>query len=105
MYVYMFLAGLCLHGCTGGLFSSCRDQWLLVVVASLVGNGLWSTQASVVVTYGLSCLEARGILLGPGIEPMFPALAGRFLTTGPPEKSLPSAKKHTLLSSEVRREG
>ena len=91
MYVCMFLAGLCLHGCTGGLFSSCRDQWLLVVVASLVGNGLWSIQASVVVTYGLSCLEARGILLGPGIEPMFPALAGRFLTTGPSGKSLPSA--------------
>ena len=26
-------------------------------------------------------------LLGPGIEPMFPALAGGFLTTGPPGKS------------------
>ena len=25
-------------------------------------------------------------LPGPGIEPMFPALAGRFLTTGPPGK-------------------
>ena len=26
-------------------------------------------------------------LPGPGIKPVFPALAGRFLTTGPPEKS------------------
>ena len=35
-------------------------------------------------------LVARGMwdLPGPGIEPMSPALAGRFLTTGPPEKSL-----------------
>ena len=36
---------------------------------------------------------------GPGIEPMSPALADRFLTTGPPGKSLPSAS-YTLLSSE-----
>ena len=42
-----------------GLFSSCREQQLLIVVASLAGNGLWSIQASVVVTYGLSGLEAR----------------------------------------------
>ena len=27
-------------------------------------------------------------LPGPGIEPMSPALAGEFLTTGPPGKSL-----------------
>ena len=27
-------------------------------------------------------------LPGPGIEPMSPALAGRFFTTAPPEKSL-----------------
>ena len=43
----------------------------------------------------LSCSKARGILFrlsdldlpGPGIEPMSPALAGRFLTTGPPGMS------------------
>ena len=27
-------------------------------------------------------------LPGPGLEPMYPALAGRFLTTAPPGKSL-----------------
>ena len=38
--------------------------------------------------YRLSCPAACGILvLGPGIEPMFPPLAGRFLTTGLPVKS------------------
>ena len=32
----------------------------------------------------------------PGVEPMSPALAGRFLTTGPPGKSL-----HFLVEGEV----
>ena len=35
----------------------------------------------------LSCPEARGIQVsGPGIEPASPALAGGFLTAGPPGK-------------------
>ena len=39
--------------------------------------------------HGLSCPAACGILVPrPGIEPMSPALEGRFLTTGPPGKSL-----------------
>ena len=38
---------------------------------------------------GLSCPTACGILVPwPAIEPMPPALEGRFLTTGPPGKSL-----------------
>ena len=37
----------------------------------------------------LSCPEACEILVPqPGIEPLSPALEGRFLTTGPPGKSL-----------------
>lgn len=47
-------------------------------------RGLWA--------YGLKELlrpVACGILLPrPGTEPMFPALQGRFLTTGQPDKSL-----------------
>ena len=36
---------------------------------------------------GLSCSMACGILVPqPGIEPSFPALEGKFLTTGPPGK-------------------
>ena len=44
---------------------------------------LWSMD-SVVVTLGLSCSEACGILPGPGVESMSPPLAGGLLTTGPP---------------------
>ena len=42
-----------------------QQLWLL----GLVAHGVWD-------------------LPGPGIEPLSPPLAGRFLTTGPPEKSL-----------------
>ena len=49
----------------------------------------WGIQASIVVLRGLSCSKAHGILVPwPGIEPMSPALQGRFLTTGLPGKSL-----------------
>jgi len=51
-----------------------------------VALGLWSTWASAVVVHGLSCSVARGIPR-PGIEPMSSALAGGFLTTGPPGNS------------------
>ena len=43
---------------------------------------------SVVMLYGLSCPVACEILVPqPGVELTFPALQGRFLTTGPREKS------------------
>ena len=65
-----------------GGFSCCRAQAL----------GTW---ASVVVACGLSSCGMRAKLLcgmrdlpGTGIEPMFPALAGRFLSTASPGKSL-----------------
>ena len=64
--------------CSG--FCCCR-AWAL---------GAW---ASVVVAHGLSSCGLWGQLLcgtqalpGPGIEPVTPALAGRFLTTVPPRK-------------------
>ena len=44
--------------------------------------------SSVVVARGLSCPTACGILVPqPEIEPVSPALEGRFFTTGPPGKS------------------
>ena len=44
---------------------------------------------SLVEARGLSCPVVCGILVPrPGIEPMSPALEGRFFTTGPPGKSL-----------------
>ena len=64
----------------GGL-SRCR-AWALVV------------RASVVVALGLSSCGSRAQLLRgmwdlprPGLEPVFPALAGGFPTTAPPGKS------------------
>ena len=49
---------------------------------------LWRT-VLVVEASGLSCPVACGILVPrPGIEPVSPALEGRFSTTGPPGKSL-----------------
>ena len=55
--------------------------------------GSWTHYCGVGAQYlwhWLSCSEACGILVPwPGIKPASPALQGRFLTTGPPGKSLP----------------
>ena len=112
-FIYLFLAALGLPCCTRA-FSSC-SEWgllfaavpgLLIAVASLCcGARALGVQASVVVacglsSWGLQSLErrlsscgAQAYLLrgmwdlpGPGLEPMSPALAGRFLTTEPPGK-------------------
>ena len=45
------------------------------------------TVASLLWNMGLAALR-MGNLPGPGIEPVSPALAGRFLTTAPLEKPL-----------------
>ena len=46
-----------------------------------------------------SCLQVcRILVLWPGIEPESPALQGRFLTIGPPGKSLFVYSCHTILS-------
>ena len=93
LFIDLFLAALGLCGCTQA-FSSCDEQRLLS------SCGAWASHCS-----GFSCgAWALGLGLstcvlqaqlplgiqdrpGPGIKPMSPALAGRFLTTGPPEKS------------------
>ena len=68
--------------------------WVLVTACNselqcMVFFSSWGTQDSVVVAHGLSCPTACGILVSqPGIEPTFPALAGGFLTPGPPGKSV-----------------
>ena len=74
-------------------------QRLLIAVASLVAeHRLQGAQASVVLargpySSGCSCgawaqvPQSKWSLPRPGIKPMFPALAGEFSTTGPPEKS------------------
>ena len=106
---YLFLAALGLR-CCARAFSSCGERGLLfvavrgllIVVASRCG-----ARASVVVAGGLSSCGSRALerrlsscgarasllcsmwdLPGPGLEPVSPALAGGFLTTAPPGKSL-----------------
>ena len=107
-YFLFFLAELGLHCCTWA-FSSCGEQGLLFIVvlglltavASLIVQhgiqacGLSSCGTQVLECGGFSGCGARAQLLGgmwdlpgPGIEPMSPALAGGFLTTAPPGKSL-----------------
>ena len=111
--IYLFLAALGLR-CVRA-FSSC-GEWgllfvavcgLLIAVASRCRAWALGTQASVVVARGLSSCGLRALehrlsscgaqaqflhgmwdIPGPGIESMSPALAGRFLTTAPPGKSL-----------------
>ena len=87
------MAALGLHCCTWA-FSSC-GEWgplfiavcgLLIAVTSRCRAWAPGTWASVVVAHELSRPAAHGIL--PGLEPVSPALAGRFLTTAPPGKSL-----------------
>ena len=81
-----------LHCCAWG-FSGC-GVWLLTVVASLVEHELQGVWASVVVVLGLSGPEAHGTSR-LGIEPVFPAMAGRFLTSSIPgqETRIPRAMR------------
>ena len=67
---------------------------LLIAMVSLVAEHRLGTWASVVVEHRLSTRGTQAWLLcslwnlpRPGIKPMSPALAGRFLSTVPPEKS------------------
>ena len=72
-------------------------RWVFVVARELslvVVHGLLIAVASLVVEHGLSSCGSRAWLLHsmwdlprPGLEPVFPELAGGFLTTAPPGKS------------------
>ena len=73
---WVFIAAHRLSGCgEWELLSSCR-----AMAPQCTGSG--------VVAHGPNCSAACGILVpGPGIEHVSPALAGKFLTNGPPGKS------------------
>lgn len=65
------------------VFSSCREQELLVaVVSSVAEHKLWGTPASVVVAHGLSCSETCGTRDRTPV----PCLGSGLLITGPPGK-------------------
>ena len=71
--------------------------------APLVESGC--AGSGVVAHHWLSCFEACGLLVpGAGIEPKSPALAGGFLTTGPPGKSEGRLFKR-LCNGEIGKEG
>ena len=76
-----------------GGFSCCRARALGVWPSVVVAHGL-SSYGSRALELRLSSCGTRALLLcsmwdlpGPGLEPTYPALAGRFLTTAPPGKS------------------
>ena len=61
---------------------------------------------SVIAEHGHSCSAANGILVSrPGIEPIFPTLQGRFLTTEPPVKSLFAKEYLVILNLDGQKYG
>ena len=105
LFIYLFI-----FGCVGSLLLRTGFLQLWRVGATLCCGarashcsgfsccGVWALGmlASVVVARGLSSCGTQAQLLcgmwdlpGPGIEPVSLALAGRFLTTAPPGKSVP----------------
>ena len=77
------------------IFSRCGERGLFFVVvlglliaaAPLTAKHRLQSTGLVAVVLGLSCPSAYGIFLDQGAEAVFPALAGGFLSTGPPGKS------------------
>ena len=93
LFIYLFLAVLGLRFCARA-FSSCSKRGPLFIVV----RGPLTIAASLVAKHRLqtrrlsSCGSRAQLLRGmwdlpkPGLEPVFPALAGRFSTTTPPGK-------------------
>ena len=104
LFIYLFLAVLGLRFCAR-VFSSCGKRGPLfiavcgplTIAASLVAEHRLQTRR-------LSSCGSRAQLLRdmwdlprPGLEPVSPALAGRFSTTAPPGKPFPNilmSKQH-----------
>ena len=92
MYSFLMALGLC---CCVQAFSSCSKQGLLSCGAQAsYCNGFSCCQAWALGCMGFSSysiwtqfLCSMWYLLGPGIEPMSPAMAGGPSTSGPPGKS------------------
>ena len=86
--VFVSVQELSLVAASGGHSSSrCVGLSLLRLLV------LWRTGSrhagSVIVAHGPSCSRGMWDLPGPGLEPVSPALAGRFSTTVPPGEPLP----------------
>ena len=94
LFIYLYMLGLC---CGVQAFSSWGEQGLLS------GCSAWASHCGGLSFYRAQSLWSLGFrkcstqtqlpcgtwnLPGPGMEPVSPVLAGTFLTTGPPGKSL-----------------
>ena len=95
LFIYLFLAVLSLLFCARA-FSSCGERGPLfivvrgplTIVASLVAEHRLQTRR--LSSFGSRAQLFRGMwdLPRPGLEPVSPALAGRFSTTVPPGKPI-----------------
>ena len=95
LFIYLFMAVLGLHFCARA-FSSC-SKWgplfiavrgPLTIVASLVAEHRLQTRRLSNCGSRAQLLRGMWDLPRPGLEPVSPALAGRFSTTVPPGKPL-----------------
>ena len=97
--IFIYFALLGLHCCMWA-FPSCGEQGLLIIAVhdfSLRSTGSRRMGFSSCGSQAQSLCNMWD-LPRPGIEPVSPALAGRFLTTGPPGKSC-----NDFLSTETDR--
>ena len=100
LFIYLLLAVLGLHSYMGFSLAVASGGFLLQWLLLFQGEGsrvrgplqslrlLGSSTGSAVMVHRISCSAAMWDLPGSGIEPVSPALAGRFFTTEPPEKPL-----------------
>ena len=92
-WVFVAVRGLSLVAASGG-FSCCGARALGAWASVVVARGLSSCDSQALERRLSSCGTRAQLLRGmwdpprPGIEPASPALAGGFLTTVPPVKSL-----------------
>ena len=108
LFIYLFLAVLGLRFCVRA-FSSCGERGPLFIAV----RGPLTIAASLVAEHRLqmrrlsSCGSRAQLLRGmwdlprPGLEPVSPALAGRFSTTAPPGKPHPHLLNTSLYFSEL----
>ena len=93
-FIYLFMAVLGPHGCVGFLYlqqvgaplslrcAGFASQWLLLLQSTGSRRADVSSRGS-----RAQALVSMWDLPRPGMEPLSPALAGGFLTAGPPGKS------------------
>ena len=101
LFIYLFMAVLGLRFCARA-FSSCGERGplfiavrrSLTVPASLIAEHRLQTRRLSSCGSRAQLLRGMWDLPRPGLEPVSPALAGRFLTTAPPGKPQNFLKNH-----------